>query len=345
MVGIQLAERIYTMKWVKYSFWESAVFPSSPFHRNPNISNQKESTSLWFIKMARITPGWTQPSHPRVLEVIDLPGDFASLTRSLVALPPGALLARISMPPLTFTQKAYSTVQVSRDQHVELNCDFLFVNHSCEPTLEFHVQKTGLAFAIDVRVAARQGADGEAIGLQKGDVLTFFYPSTEWEMAQPFDCDCGTATCRKWIAGAKEMGMEKLQGLFLSTHIKELLHEQTQFYMDSSETNGAVKMPDLNYGGKNHFEEHNGRHDALARALGGVSGDKSYFGEHNRKHDALARAPGGEIGGGKNQFEEHNGKHDALARALGEDGFEGQNRRHDASARALGGEMGGDTIL
>jgi hypothetical protein len=252
--------------------------------------------------MARLTPNWTQPSHPHLLEVIDLPGDFASLSRSLVALPPGALLARISMPPLTFTKKAYSTVQVSRNQHVELNCDFLFANHSCEPTIEFHVQKTGPTAAIEVRVAARQDADGSAIGLQKGDELTFFYPSTEWEMAQPFACNCGATTCKKWIAGAKDMGMAELQGLFLSTHIKELLHEQTQLYMDGSGTNGAAMngagmngagkngagtngagtngaawMPDLNGGDKNQFEEHNGRHDASARALGGEMGGDTAF--------------------------------------------------------------------
>ena len=181
------------------------------------------------------------------------------------------------MPPLTFTKKAYSTVQVSRNQHVELNCDFLFANHSCEPTLEFHVQKIGHEAAIDVRIAARQGADGSVIGLQKGDELTFFYPSTEWEMAQPFACNCGATTCRKWISGAKDMGMAKLQGMFLSTHIKELLHEQTQSYMDGSGMNGAAWVPDLNGEGKNQFEEHNGRHDASARALGGEMGGDTAF--------------------------------------------------------------------
>jgi hypothetical protein len=242
--------------------------------------------------MARLTPNWTQPSHPHVLEVVDLPGDFASLTRSVVAVPPGTLLARISMPPLTFTKKAYSTVQVSRNQHVELNCDFLFTNHSCEPSVEFHVQKTGPEVAIEVRVAARHGADGSVIGLQEGDDLTFFYPSTEWEMAQPFACNCGATTCKKWISGAKDMGMAELQGLYLSTHIKELLHEQTHVHMNGAGmngagmngaemngagTNGAVWMPDLNGSDKNQFEEHNGRHDASARALGGEMGGDTVF--------------------------------------------------------------------
>ena len=35
-----------------------------------------------------------------------------------------------------------------------------------------------------------------------GDELTFFYPSTEWEMVHPFQCECGAADCLKWITGA-----------------------------------------------------------------------------------------------------------------------------------------------
>jgi hypothetical protein len=342
----------------KYCFWESAVCFFSSIIIPPTIqykqSKKKRIDPIsWFlIQMARLTPNWTQPSHPHVLEVIDLPGDFASLTRSLVELPPGALLARISMPPLTFTKKAYSTVQVSRHQHVELNCDFLFTNHSCEPSVEFHVQKTGPTFAIDVRVAARQDADGRVIGLRKGDDLTFFYPSTEWDMAQPFACNCGTATCLKWIDGAGKMGMAKLQGKFLSSHIKELLHEQMQLNGDGSGTNGAAWMPDLNGSGKNHFVEHNGSHDALAKAVGGeIGGDNNHFEEHNGNHDALAKAVGGEeIGDDKNHFEERNGNHDTLAGALGEEAggdkiqFGAHNGKHDTSAPAVGGENGGDQI-
>ena len=29
--------------------------------------------------------------------------------------------------------------------------------------------------------------------LKKGDMLSFFYPSTDWTLAQPFDCWCGAA--------------------------------------------------------------------------------------------------------------------------------------------------------
>jgi hypothetical protein len=175
--------------------------------------------------MARIKPHWAQPSHPQIFEVIDEPVNFASLSRSLVTLPAGALLARIDMPPLTFAKKAYSTVQIPRTQHIDLNCDFLFINHSCEPSVEFHVQVIEERPVVEVRVASRRAPDGRIKGLKKGDELTFFYPSTEWDMAQPFDCNCGAGSCRKWIAGAKDMGIAKLQGLFLNDHIKEMLFE------------------------------------------------------------------------------------------------------------------------
>jgi hypothetical protein len=32
--------------------------------------------------------------------------------------------------------------------------------------------------------------------------MTFFYPSTEWEMTQPFSCYCGSINCLRQIRGA-----------------------------------------------------------------------------------------------------------------------------------------------
>lgn len=45
-------------------------------------------------------------------------------------------------------------------------------------------------------------------------------------MAQPFDCLCGTATCRGRIAGARDMRPDQLAGLWVNGHIRELLEEQ-----------------------------------------------------------------------------------------------------------------------
>lgn len=45
-------------------------------------------------------------------------------------------------------------------------------------------------------------------------------------MAQPFDCLCGTETCRGRISGAGDMTAEQLSGLFLNKHIHELLEQK-----------------------------------------------------------------------------------------------------------------------
>jgi hypothetical protein len=45
-------------------------------------------------------------------------------------------------------------------------------------------------------------------------------------MDQPFDCLCGTATCRGRISGAKDMTDVQLEGVWLNGHIRELREEQ-----------------------------------------------------------------------------------------------------------------------
>ncbi|KAJ4309364.1 hypothetical protein N0V94_008966, partial [Neodidymelliopsis sp. IMI 364377] len=120
-------------------------------------------------------PPWVNPDLTRLMRVEKRPGDYASASYSLVNLPAGALFARITTP--TPATVAYSSVQASKTLHIELNCDLVYINHSCQPSLIFDME------AWEVRV----NPDLEG-GLKEGDELTFFYPSTEWSMAQPFEC-------------------------------------------------------------------------------------------------------------------------------------------------------------
>jgi hypothetical protein len=59
-------------------------------------------------------------------------------------------------------------------------------------------------------------------------------------MAQPFDCFCGSATCRGQIAGAKDMTPEQLEGLWLNGHIRELRDEQRQRQLGARGMNGEA---------------------------------------------------------------------------------------------------------
>ena len=61
--------------------------------------------------------------------------------------------------------------------------------------------------------------------LRVGDKLTFFYPSTEWTMAQPFECRCGSAGCLGVIRGAGEMGRGRMGGCWLNGFVEEMLVE------------------------------------------------------------------------------------------------------------------------
>lgn len=160
-------------------------------------------------------PAWVKPDLTRLLRVEHLEGDFASRSVSLVDLPAGATFARISNP--TPATCAYTSVQASRDLHIELNCDLVYINHSCQPTLVFDMQRW------EVRVNPDRKE-----GLKAGDELTFFYPSTEFSMAQPFQCRCQEKECRGTIAGAKDMPLEVLRKYWLSAHIEELLQERAE---------------------------------------------------------------------------------------------------------------------
>ncbi|KAJ5081909.1 hypothetical protein NUU61_010173 [Penicillium alfredii] len=152
------------------------------------------------------------PTHPDRLYVNRSAKAFGSGAFSLVDLPAGALFAKITTA--TPGKKAYTSVQTGRDTHIELNSDLVYCNHSCAPSLIFDMAR------MEVRVVDERP-------LKKGHALTFFYPSTEWEMDQPFQCTCGAGeVCCGWIPGAKTMPPDELDGYWLNGHIAELLHER-----------------------------------------------------------------------------------------------------------------------
>ncbi|KAM3555798.1 hypothetical protein MY1884_005397 [Beauveria asiatica] len=167
--------------------------------------------------MAPLTPHWQQPSHPKIQEVVIVnETEFTTKSLSRVALAPFALFARFDFPPCT--EAAEPT-----------ECPLPAARVDSPPALELmHVERGSRSEVEQGRCITPQceiiiaGANG----LQPGDELTFFYPSTEWEMAQPFQCLCGTPTCRGTIDGAKKMTSAQLDGLWLAKHIRELRAEQ-----------------------------------------------------------------------------------------------------------------------
>lgn len=132
---------------------------------------------------------------------------------SEINLPAGALFTTITAATEA-PQKRWSTVQVSKSRHIELNSALVYMNHSCDPSLEIDTDM------MEVRVSKTRD-------LKVGEELNFFYPSTEFEMDKPFPCLCGAeGTCLKTISGAAQIDGEKLKKWFVNEHVVKLKQEQ-----------------------------------------------------------------------------------------------------------------------
>lgn len=155
------------------------------------------------------TTGLPLPSYPGRMQVDRSPEEFGNGASSLIDLPAGTLSVKIAAAkPGT---KAYTSVQTGRDSHIELHSDLVYCNHSCTPSLNFDMKN------MEVRVVDDRP-------LKIGDALTFFYPSTEWEMGLPIDCACGAGEgiCKGKLSGAKAMDRAELEKYWLNDHIRTL---------------------------------------------------------------------------------------------------------------------------
>ncbi len=131
--------------------------------------------------------------------------------RVLEAHPAGAVLVSFAESPRV-SEASYLTVQIDRHTHILPRPEYLeCVNHSCEPNVAFDVAQMAL-------VAVRP--------LGAGDELVYFYPSTEWTMAQPFTCGCGSARCLGVIDGAQGLAREVLERYDLSPFVRASLAER-----------------------------------------------------------------------------------------------------------------------
>ena len=103
---------------------------------------------------------------------------------------------------------SYLTVQTDLHQHITLKPDFLqYVNHSCDPNVFFDTSNMQFRSLKNI---------------SPGEELCFFYPSTEWDMAQPFTCKCNTPNCLKEIKGAAFLPQE----ILLKYQLTDFIHRQ-----------------------------------------------------------------------------------------------------------------------
>ncbi|HMD00636.1 MAG TPA: SET domain-containing protein-lysine N-methyltransferase, partial [Ferruginibacter sp.] len=132
------------------------------------------------------TPARQVISRHKFADVIQNTTTGQKSLHATVSFSPGDVICPFSAG-ITQDHPTYLTVQIGTSTHITLMPEFLqYINHSCEPNVFFDTTAMEL-------VCLRP--------LEQGDELTFFYPSTEWEMAQPFVCNCGTPSCLQLING------------------------------------------------------------------------------------------------------------------------------------------------
>lgn len=124
--------------------------------------------------------------------------------RRLVAIRPIAKGARL----FTITGREHDTptrysLQVGATVHLDQDCArdefdlvqryfWRYLDHSCEPTTQIRDRQV---------IAVRDIAEGEGV--------TFHYNTTEYDMASPFRCHCGSPRCMGTIRGARHLTSEQ----------------------------------------------------------------------------------------------------------------------------------------
>ena len=122
----------------------------------------------------------------------------------------GEIIARFDDAP--FAEQSYLTVQVGPGQHVQLDV-LSHLNHSCDPNTSIDTTARTVTALRDV---------------QAGEILNFFYPSTEWEMDRPFICQCGAPDCVKLVAGARYLSPDVLARSPVNLHILRAINTTLQ---------------------------------------------------------------------------------------------------------------------
>lgn len=187
-----------------------------------------------------LQPTWKQPSHPDTIKIrssntLASATDAASFNLTATAntdIPANTLLAKNTSTTLA-SSKDYSTVQISPSLHIRLNSDLLYCNHACDPNVRFVTSTLKPATTPNTAGGSSQTLVESAVegsievwserDIPAGEELRFFYPSTEWEMSQPFNCSCGAEKCLGTVDGAKNLSTEVLKRYWLSDHIQSLV--------------------------------------------------------------------------------------------------------------------------
>ncbi|MFZ5866002.1 MAG: SET domain-containing protein-lysine N-methyltransferase [Thermodesulfobacteriota bacterium] len=172
-------------------------------HLLPEIRERYREHVSDFVRTAwrNTAPDWRPP-----YEIVQNTFGFGLVT--LRAWRAGDVISRCSAERQQPMPSRWS-VQCGDEEHAEpVPFELRYVNHSCSPNVQFDIE-AGVVRALR--------------DIQPGEELRFFYPGTEWDLAEEFDCECGAVNCLDRITGASKMSEEVLQRYVLSGIIRRKL--------------------------------------------------------------------------------------------------------------------------
>ncbi len=156
------------------------------------------------------TPGYRLISDHDTAQVRQNISNDQNALFTMRAYQAGDAIADFSAGTISSTP-TYLTVQISEEKHITLQPDFLqYINHSCEPNVFFDTTLMKL-------VALKY--------IPENTELTFFYPSTEWKMDQPFHCYCGNEGCLGQIRGAAYLNTESIKHYRFTDFIQQQINK------------------------------------------------------------------------------------------------------------------------
>ena len=131
---------------------------------------------------------------------------------ALRSFQPGEIISEFAAGTIS-AEPTYLTVQVGTRKHITLHPEFLqYINHSCNPNVFFDTTAMQLIALMPIRPE---------------EEMTFFYPSTEWKMAQSFQCYCGYKNCIGEIKGAAFLSPQIISQYRVTNFINKQLAPKT----------------------------------------------------------------------------------------------------------------------
>lgn len=156
------------------------------------------------------------------LEVVEgRPGGSGIITNRAFA--PGETIVEVKADVESAEPSRFS-LQVGTDRHIDAG-EIRYLNHSCAPNAYFDASTGRL-------VAERE--------IAAGDEVSIFYPASEWDMACPFMCKCGTGDCVQFVGGARHLPRGVIGRYRFNEHVLGLLEAR-----DGLPAHGA-KLPAVN---------------------------------------------------------------------------------------------------